>query len=631
MLAVVAPAASASAFRRPLFLNDAGHNVGLTLEEPKPQFHARTSLEKLDDTIRRGAEGGWLKMLGVEAESWDGLKRWVADHWGEVIDAVKKQLQDVKAGHSFDVDNALRELEALKNKLNDDKIAREVIAPALLLLQAERLGVDETTLRYFGAVISGAIGGDGYVSSAEGKVVLTSGERAVALLWKAALAAHGVKAEVRDAGRGFNAVASGVSAARLAGLYLLYGSPLLEGDDRLKSHKLAEAVRLGVEGLSVSWEGLRKTEGGLVAADLIISVGGAAVKYNVYLRDAIVLQFQSTDRSRVELAARLLRLAGVSAEVKKVGDGGIWHVYAYTDKLATGDEKLRGALANIVREAIARGWVNAGKAEFWLEKLEKGRVLMEGWPKYEVRLVRSGALMVRFSSPNPDSIAREAQRLKEMGLEEGRHYTVKMPEGNKKGYVYILREGLAHAAWLSVHGSGEQQRLAAKFVSYILRRAEKAGKDVYEKAGEIIKEGKARRSLTLKDFEGRVEVGGKEHVVKVIGGSAQLEESRRGKKLLRIRITAEVDNVRSEYTITFGRYSKNAVMGYAYASVPGGSQGDAERLVAVVKALTGKEPWVYRMKDGTIKIACGREHLEGFRRYAELADTIERWLEETGR
>jgi DUF971 family protein len=60
---------------------------------------------------------------------------------------------------------------------------------------------------------------------------------------------------------------------------------------------------------------------------LTISVGGAAVKYNVYLREnAIELQFQSADRSRVELAARLLRLAGVSAEVKKVGDRDVWYV-----------------------------------------------------------------------------------------------------------------------------------------------------------------------------------------------------------------------------------------------------------------------------------------------------------------
>jgi L-asparaginase II len=50
---------------------------------------------------------------------------------------------------------------------------------------------------------------------------------------------------------------------------------------------------------------------------LAISEAGVAVKYNIYLREkAIELRFQSTDRSRVELAARLLKLAGVGAEVK---------------------------------------------------------------------------------------------------------------------------------------------------------------------------------------------------------------------------------------------------------------------------------------------------------------------------
>ncbi len=597
--------------------------VNLTLEGPKPQYRTHASLDKLDKAIRRSAEVGWLKMLGIKAESWEGLKEWVVKNWDVIVEAAAKRLgEEVRS-----------ELETLRDKLNDDKTAREAIAPALLLMQAERQGVDETTLKHFAAVASGAIGGDGYVSAAMKEVKLASGKRAVALLWAAVLAAYGIEAEVRD-GRGFDVAASGVDAARLASLYFLYGPPLLEGDDRLKSHKLAEAVRLGVEGLSVSWEGLRRTEGGLVAADLTISEGGVAVKYNVYLRDAIVLQFQSTDRSRVELAARLLRLAGVSAEVKKVGDGGIWHVYAYTDKLATGDEKLRDALANIVREAIARGWVNASKAEFWLEKLEKGRVLMEGWPKYEVRLVRSGALMVRFSSPNPDSIAREAQRLKEMGLEEGRHYTVKMPEGNKRGYVYILREGLAYAAWLSVHGSGERQRLAAGFVEYILQRAEKAGRKVYEKAKEIVEEGRARGSLTLKGFKKEVKVDGRRHVVKVVGWGAEFDKSGGGEPLLRIRITAEVDGVRNGYTITYSRRSKdNAVVGRAYAraDAPGGREADAERFSALIKALTGKEPKVHHLKDGRIKMGCGREHLDGFMSYRELADAIEKWLEETSR
>jgi len=338
------------------------------------------------------------------------------------------------------------------------------VAPALLLIQAERLGVNETTLRHFGAVVSGAIGGDGYVSAAMKKVVLTSGEREIALLWRATLAAYGIETKARDAGWKFDVVASGGDAARLAGLYFLYGSPLLEGgDDRLKNHKLAEAVKLGAEGLDIRWEGLRRTPSGHVAADLTISVGGTSIKYNVYLRDdTIMLRFQSTDRSRAELATRLLKLAGVTAEVKKVGDRDEWFVRATIDKLAAGREELRKALAEIVRTAVKNGLVEASKAEGWLEKLKRGRVLMEGWPKYEVGLTE-GALMVRFSSTNSDSIAREAQRLRDMGLEEGVHFTVKMPEGGKAGYVNILKEGLAYAAWLSVNSEGEQQKLGGKF------------------------------------------------------------------------------------------------------------------------------------------------------------------------
>jgi hypothetical protein len=55
-------------------------------------------------------------------------------------------------------------------------------------------------------------------------------------------------------------------------------------------------------------------------------------------------------------------------------------------------------------------------------------------------------------------------------------------------------------------------------------------------------------------------------VVKVLGGGAEFGKGRGGKNLLRIRITAEVDGVRREYEITFGRYGRNA----ARADVPGG-------------------------------------------------------------
>ncbi len=378
---------------------------------------------------------------------------------------------------------------------------------------------------------------------------------------------------------------------------------------------------------------------------MTISGDGVAVKYNVYLREkAIELLFSSTDRSRVELAARLLKLAGVGAEMKKrEGEREVWYVYASTDVLAAGREELRKALAKIVKTARDNGWVEAGKAERWLKKLEGGLTLWEGWPRYNVQLTHSGALVVRFGSTDPDSIEREAQRFREMGLDEGVHFTVKMPEGGREGYVSILKEGLAYAAWLSVYGTEGQRDLAARFVERILRRAEEAGKEVYEKAKEIVEEGKAWGSLKLEGFEKEVEVDGKTYVVKVIGGEA-VEEDRGNRKLLRLKITAEVGRVEGEhtivnrvvreYTITYGRYGKlNATVGFATAKAdaPGGREADAERFSALVEALTGKKPRVYRKKNGQIVLECGREHLDGFMRYAELADAIKRWLEETGR
>jgi hypothetical protein len=123
------------------------------------------------------------------------------------------------------------------------------------------------------------------------------------------------------------------------------------------------------------------------------------------------------------------------------------------------------------------------------------------------------------------------------------------------------------------------------------------------------------------------------HVVKVIDGEA-VEEDRGGRKLLRIKITAEVGGVRGEYTITYGRCGRNnAAVGrtYARADAPGGREADAERFSSLVKALTGEEPRVIERSDGRIDIICGRARLDGFARYAELANAIKKWLEETRR
>jgi hypothetical protein len=202
---------------------------------------------------------------------------------------------------------------------------------------------------------------------------------------------------------------------------------------------------------------------------------------------------------------------------------------------------------------------------------------------------------------------------------------------------------MAYAAWLSVHGSERQRELAAKFVKYILQRAEEKGENMRKKVEKVVEEGETWGSLTLEGFEKKVEVNGSEHMVKVLGWSAELEEGEGGKKLLRIKIKAEVgrlegehtivDRVVREYTITYGRYGKiNAAIGYATARADSdGREADAERLSALVEALTGRRPRVYRMKDGRLRIECYEGHLEGFMRFVELADVIERWLEETSR
>jgi hypothetical protein len=64
---------------------------------------------------------------------------------------------------------------------------------------------------------------------------------------------------------------------------------------------------------------------------LAISEAGVAVKYNVYLRKTdLMLLFNSTDQSHVELAARLLKLAGIGAEVKRKEGGRGWRLSLLT-------------------------------------------------------------------------------------------------------------------------------------------------------------------------------------------------------------------------------------------------------------------------------------------------------------
>ena len=577
-----------------------------------------------------------VKLIISYAESREERTKKRIENLAEKVGVSKEEVWGI-------VDFILSDMYCLARDCARDEVVRKFVAPALKLVmldEALRGEFDrERAKLIFGEMYATAVAGDGHVERRSVELAV-GGElgggaallRLAALHMLNGLLPKELKFDARAyIGKGvYNIAAYGENAAGLMRL-LAISAPSAGGKYLSdKFNEFVEAARM-----EVRLDNIRLTDRGLVVTDLTLSDAGVAVKYNVYLRKTdIMLLFNSTVRSRVELAARLLKLAGVDAEVTRVGNRNVWQVVATTDMLAAGRKELRDALAEIIKTALAKGWVNAGKAERWLEKLEGGVTLKEGWPKYEVGLSGGGALVVRYKTTNPHSIQQVARRLNEIGLVEGRHFSVKMPEGGKAGYVSILKEGLAYAAWLSVHGEGGRQRLAARFVEYILQRAEEEGKEVCEKAQKIIEEGMSRSSLTLKDFEKEVEVNGRRHVVKVISGEAELEESQSGKKLLRIRITAEIDGIRGEYEVTYGRYGKlNAVLGLAVprADAPGGREADAERLAALIKTLTGKEPRIHKSSNGKIDVACGREHLEGFRHYAELADVIEKWLEETSR
>jgi hypothetical protein len=604
--------------------------------------------EKLARAIIRYAEGH-------KKEAKEDIDRLA----GELGGALKEDVNRVKGEVWGVVEFVLSDMYCLARDCARDEVVRKFVAPALELMMLDKalnkeFDREEARLR-FGKMYATALAGDGSVESK--RVVLVVGGElcgGTALLRLATLQLlnqllpkelkFNVRVYVKN-GRYYYITAYGEDAARFNRL-LAVSAPSAGGE--YLSEKFNEFVEEAQVEVRLNENSIRRTEKGRVAADLIISEASIDVKYTVYLlKDVILLHFASSDRGRVELAALLLRHAGVSAEVKKVGDRDEWRVEVTTDKLAAGRKELRDAIRKVVEEALKKGGVDEKKARRWLEKLERGRVLMEGWPKYHVGLTHSGSLVVRYETTDLDNIMREVHRLEKMGLKRGVHFSVKTPGGGEKGYVSILKEGLAYAAWLSVRGKDEQQRkLAATYVELILLRAEEAdgGKcgKVCEKVKEIVEKGKAWGSLTLKRFEKEVEVDGRRYVVKVINGGAEFKRGRDGRKLLRIRVTAEVSRVEGEhivrvvreYAITFGRYGEdNAAMGFAYASVdaPGGREADAERFSALVEALTGKRPRVYHMKDDRIKMECYKEHLDGFARFTELADAIEKWLEETDR
>ncbi|MFZ8807199.1 MAG: PaRep2b protein, partial [Pyrobaculum sp.] len=496
----------------------------------------------------------------------------------------------------------------------DDRIVRKFVAPALELVMLDKalrgeLDRERVKLR-FGEMYATAVAGDGSVGPGEVELAV-GGELGggAALLRLAALhllnrllpdeLKFGVQVYVGE-GRCYNITATSENATRLMRL-LAVTAPSAGG--KYLSDKFNEFVKEARVEMRV--DNIRLTESGYVAADLTISEACVTVKYNVYLlKHDIRLQFQSTDRCRAELAALLLRHAGVGAEVKKKKDRNVWQVWATTDMLAAGREELRDAVRKAVEETLEKGWVDEEKARRWLEKLEGGVATWEG-KKFKTRLVK-GALEVSFSSADRESLEEVAGEFKAMGLEEGVHFTVRW--SRERGRVYLLAEGVRRLAWVSIHGKEGQRQRAAEFLKFLEEKARAKGGEVLRKLEALVEEGRSRGALRLVGLER----GG----VKVLDVKAEERDDK-----LYVTIKAEVDGAAGEYRLAFARQKDGSR--YLHFYVRG--EEAVTRAVKLIEVLTGERPSVTKMPNGWTMIRGSGRHINVLAWYEELREAIERW------
>jgi hypothetical protein len=191
------------------------------------------------------------------------------------------------------VEFILGDMYCLARDCADGRIVRKFVAPALELIMLDKALNNEfdreETLLIFGEMYATAVAGDGTVGSK--RVELTIGGElggGAALLRLAAL--HLLNQHLPDElkfgirtyaerDRYYYVAAHGENATKLKRL-LAVTAPSAGGE--YLSEKFNEFVKEAQ--VEVQLGNIRLTPSGLVAADLTISVGDVAVKYNVYLR-----------------------------------------------------------------------------------------------------------------------------------------------------------------------------------------------------------------------------------------------------------------------------------------------------------------------------------------------------------
>jgi len=277
------------------------------------------------------------------------------------------------------------------------------------------------------------------------------------------------------------------------------------------------------------------------------------------------------------------------------------------------------------------GLLEEGKARRWVEKFEAGVSTWHGY-KSTVGLEKS-ALRVELNYTRRENIVKMKEKLESLGLREGEHFTVTWLGEEKVGHLRLLKEGIIELAYVAKHGPEPQRLEAAESLSYLRRRAEVKRAEVLEKLDELIRMGEERGAARLvgHTFEVELETGDSnvkaEAVIKEVKSWIEENEREPRKSKLHIEIEAEIsDRNTAEKTpvtwmMTYFRRSKdNAVMGYTttHADAPGGRDEYAKKIKTLVKTITDEEPAVNN-KGG---IDYARRHLEGIKKYTELADLI---------
>jgi len=451
------------------------------------------------------------------------------------------------------------------------------------------------------------------------------------LLWLAALKKAGFKPTLRVEGNRYRLEFTGGDAVALATVTPAVG--LNPKADKVVDMFREEAEKGGVKvdiqppvvqpASRPHGKETKKGEKGAVAI-IKVRAGPWEEEYKVYLEDKISLRFRSTDVDRVYQKAHLLSLLGVKTEPRKESGRDKWYIYATTSALA--DKRVlpafREALAKAVEEAMRNGWVDAETAERWIRKLREGVTTAEDKPMFNIQITNSGGLQIAYLATSGERLRQYASLLEELGLKEGTHFTVKKPEGGKRGHLHITAEGVVKLAELAKHAEDPELRAKAEgWINHLLERArESGGEDARKRLEELVEEGAARGALKLIGKHEVVERGAKvKHSVEVREAYAKIED---GDKL-RIYVKAAVDGVEVERTWTFFR-DRDSARGYVLtrADAPGGRAEDARRLQILSKVIFGDAG---TLKSNGKQILYTRRHLEHAMRFKEIKDEIERW------